>query len=83
MDEYTIESSKLNVWKEKYGCANQYICALASYLMTIVSYKLKIITYKEIGAPGNGKYVLDGLNARDKVFEIQNEQFIKIFYHNL
>ena len=34
--------------------------------MTIFLLTLNISIYRSIGAPGHGKYVVDGLNARDK-----------------
>ena len=54
------------VWKYAYGCAKQYMCGLAIYLMTVLSSSYGIIMYRAINEPGHGKNVVDGLNATDK-----------------
>ena len=56
------KSKQVNCLRGIYGCDNKYICALAIYLMKIVSLTLKISIDRSIGAPGHGKYVVDGLN---------------------
>ena len=53
---------KSTVWDETYSCVLYY------YLMTIVSLTMNISIYGAIGAPGHGKYISDGLNARDKIY---------------
>ena len=50
------------------GCAKQYMCALAIYLMTVLSSSYGIIMDREINAPGHGKNVVNGLNATDKLY---------------
>ena len=44
------------------------MCALDVYLMTIFSLTLNISIDIAIGAPGHGKYVVEGLNMRDKIY---------------
>ena len=44
------------------------MCALAVYLTTIVSLTLNISIDIAIGAPGHDKYVVEGLNMRDKIY---------------
>ena len=51
-----------NIWLYKVV----YMCALDVYLMTIVPLTLNISIDIAICAPGHGKYVVEGLNMRDK-----------------
>ena len=53
------------------GCAKQYICAYALYLMSVIPQCYSIIIDWGISAPGNGKEVVDGLNAVDKRYIYQ------------
>ena len=48
------------------GCAEQYRCASAIYLMSVMSQCYSIIIDRGISVPGHGKEVVDGLNAVDK-----------------
>ena len=54
------------MWEKTDGCAEQYICASALYLMSVISQTYSIIIDWGIIAPGHGKEVVDGLNAVDK-----------------
>ena len=54
------------IWENTYGCAEQYRCSYALYLMSVVSQCYSVITYRGISAPGHGKEVVDELNAVDK-----------------
>ena len=45
-----------------------YIFSLAVYLMTILTLIFNISIGREIGATSDGKYVVDGLNSRDKIY---------------
>ena len=45
------------------GCAKQYLCATALYLISIFCAKKCFCVDREIGAPINGKYLVGGLNA--------------------
>ena len=53
------------------GCAEQYRCASAIYLMSVLSQCLSIIIYQSISAPGNGKELFDVLNVIDKRYIYQ------------
>ena len=50
------------------GCAKQYRCATAMYLLSLLASKYKVVIDRAIGAPGHGKSKIDGLNAVDKRF---------------
>ena len=55
------------------GCAKQYRCDLAIYLMTVLSYSYGIITDRAINAQGHGNNVVNGLNAKGQtLFEGTN-----------
>ena len=53
------------------GCAEQYICASALYLMSVISQTYSLIIDWGISAPGHGKEVVDGLNDVDKPYIYQ------------
>ena len=63
--------------EETGGFVNKYICALSVYLMINVSLILNVSIDKEIGDPGNGKYVVYGLNARDKGYPMEKIRLSK------
>ena len=64
LKEQKIMTSTLStIWKNTDGCAEQYICASALYLMSVLSQCFSIIIDRGISAPGHGKYVVDGINA--------------------
>ena len=56
------------------GCADQYICASALYLMSFLSQCYSIIIDWGISEPGHGKKVVDGLNDIDKryIYELMS-----------
>ena len=54
------------MWYHMDGCANQYRCASAIYLLSYLASSFSIIIDIIVGAPKHGKYVVDGLNTRDK-----------------
>ena len=54
------------VWEDTTGCAKQYRCALAIYLISVLSSSYVIIMYRAINASGRGKKFVDGLNTMDK-----------------
>ena len=54
------------IWENTDGCAEQYICASALYLMSVMSQTYSIIIDRGIIAPGHGKEVVDGLHSVDK-----------------
>ena len=53
------------------GCAEQFRCATALYLLSVLSQHRSIIFYWGISAPGHGKQVVDGINAIEKRFMYQ------------
>ena len=54
------------IWENTDGCAEQYICASAIYLMSVMSKCYLIIIDRGISSPGHGKEVVDGLYNIDK-----------------
>ena len=57
------KSSLSKVWENTDGCAAKYRCASTLYLMSVMSQCYSGIIDCGINAPGNGKYVVDGINA--------------------
>ena len=54
------------LYDETDGCAKQYRCSNAIYLLSVLASKYGITIDRGIGAPGHGKDDVDGLNATDK-----------------
>ena len=54
------------LWEDNDGCAKQYLCALAIYLMTVFSYSYGIIMDRAINAPDHGNNVVNGINVTEK-----------------
>ena len=54
------------LWEDTNGCAKQYMCALAIYLMTVFSSSYSIIMDRAVNSPGLVKRVVDGINATYK-----------------
>jgi hypothetical protein len=50
------------------GCAKQYRCGTALYLLALLAVTNGIVVDRAIGAPGHGKCEVDGGNAVDKRF---------------
>ena len=61
-------TNKSTIWDNKDGCAYQYRCANALYLLSMLSHSYNTVIYRGVGSPGNGKDVVDGLNATNKRF---------------
>ena len=59
------------IWENTYGCTKQYRCAYVLYIMSVMSPCYFIIIDQGISAPGNGKEVVDELNAIDKRYIYQ------------
>ena len=53
------------VWEDTKGCAKQYSCTLAIYLMTVLLSSYVIIMDSAINAPVQGKNFIDGLNETE------------------
>ena len=51
------------MWYQTYGCANQYRCPIAYYLMSYLSTPHQIVLDRSVDTPGHGKDVVDGFNA--------------------
>ena len=47
------------------GCAKQYRCATALHFLSVFCSNKKVCIDRAIGAPGHGKDLVDGLNARE------------------
>ena len=65
-NKQVLTTSLSTIWENTDGCAEQYKCASAMYLMSVMSQTYSIIIDLGISAPGHGKEVVDGLNAVDK-----------------
>ena len=66
-----LKTSLSTIWENTGGCAEQYRCASALYLMSVISQTYSLIIYWGISGPGHGKEVVDGLNAVDKRYIYQ------------
>ena len=51
---------------KKYGCAKQYRCSIAYYMMSFLSKSYKIVLDRSVDTPGHGKDVGDGFNTVKK-----------------
>ena len=54
------------MWDQTDGCAKQYRCSIAYYLMSYLSTSYQIVLDRAVDAPGHGKDVVDGFNAVHK-----------------
>ena len=54
------------MWDQTYGCAKQYRCSIAYYLMYYLSKSYQIVLDRAVDTPDHGKDVLDGFNAVQK-----------------
>ena len=61
-----LTTSLSTIWENTDGCAEQYRCASVLYLLSVMSQTYSIIIDCGVSEPGNGKEVVDGLNAVDK-----------------
>ena len=61
-NKQVLSTSLSKIWENTDGCAEQYRCASALYLMSVISQTHSIIIDRGISAPGHGKEVVDGLN---------------------
>ena len=66
-----LTTSLSTIWENTDGCAKQYRCASALYLMSVMSQTYSIIIDRGISAPGHGKELVYGLNAVDKCYIYQ------------
>ena len=63
-----IRSGCSTIWEHTDGCTKQYRCAKALHLLSYLATEFEITIDRQIDAPGHGKDVVDGLNAKDKVY---------------
>ena len=61
-----LTTSLSKIWENTDGCAEQYKCTSALYLMSVISQCYSIIIDRVISAPGNWKEFVDGHNAIHK-----------------
>ena len=66
-----LGTSLSTIWENTDGCAEQYRCASALYLMSVISQTYSIIIDRGISALGHGKELVDVLNAVDKRYIYQ------------
>ena len=72
LNNKTILTTPLStIWENTDYCAEQNRCASALYLLSVMSQTYSIIISRGISAPGNGKEVVDGLNAVDERYIYQ------------
>ena len=64
-------STLSTIWGNTDGCAEQYRCATALYLMSVLSRCHSIIFDHGISAPGHGKELVDGINSIYKRYMYQ------------
>ena len=70
-NQKVLTTSLSKIWENTDGCAEQYRCASALYLMSVMSQTYSIIIDRGIIAPGHGKEVFDGINAVGKRYIYQ------------
>ena len=56
------------MWDQTDGCAKQYRCYIAYYLMSYLSTSYQIVLDRAVDTPGRGKDVVDGFNAVQKQY---------------
>ena len=61
-----MTTSLSKIWENTDGSDEQYRFTSAIYLISVMSQCYSFITDWVISSPGNGKEVVDGLNAIDK-----------------
>ena len=54
------------MWDQTYGCANQYRCYIAYFMMYFLSKSYRIVLHRYVDTPGHGKYVVHGFNGFQK-----------------
>ena len=70
-NKQVLTTSLSTIWENTDGCAEQYRCASALYLMSVISQTSSLIIDWGISAPGYGKEVVDGINAVNKRYIYQ------------
>ena len=54
-NKQVLTTSLITIWENTDGCAEQYRCASALYLMSVMSQTYSIIIDQGISTPGHGK----------------------------
>ena len=54
------------MWYQTDGCAKQYRCSIAYYLMSYLSKSYQTVIDRDVDTPGHGKDVVNGFNAVQK-----------------
>ena len=54
------------MWDQTYGCAKQYRCSIAYYLMSYLSTLYQTVLDRAVDTPDHGKDLVDGFNAVQK-----------------
>ena len=58
----------VTTWDQTDGCAKQYRCYIAYYLMSFLSKSYQIVLDRDVDTPGYKKYVVDGFNAVHQLY---------------
>ena len=66
--KHILHTVRSNIWETTDVCAEIYWCETKLYLLWMLSHAHDIIIYLSVGAPGNIKYVVDGLNSTEKMY---------------
>ena len=56
------------MWDQTDGCANQYMCCIAYYLMSYLSTSYQTVLDRAVGTQFHGKDLVDGFNAFQKLY---------------
>ena len=56
------------MWDQTDGCANQYMCSIAYYLMYFLSKSYQIVLDRAVDTSGYEKYAVDGFNGFQKQY---------------
>ena len=70
-NKQVLTTSLSTMWENTDGCAEQYRCTSALYLMSVMSQTYSIMIDRGISSPGHGKELVYGLNAVDKRYIYQ------------
>ena len=70
-EQKVLTSSLSTIWEDTDGCADQYICTSALYIMSIMLQCYSDIIDRGISAPGCSKEVVYSINAIDKRYIYQ------------
>ena len=58
----------ITIWKNTDGCAEQYGCTTALYLLSMLAHAYNLIINCGVGSPLHGREVVNSLNATEKRF---------------